>query len=230
MIELKRVNRCYGVDDSLIYALRDIDLTITAGKSVAVLGRSGSGKSTLLNVMGCLDRVSSGSYHLRGEDVASLDDDALSALRLQSFGFIFQSFHLIAQLNVLENIELPLYYLGVEAKEARERAKRIAAAMGLTDRSSHRPSQLSGGQQQRVAIARALANDPPILLADEPTGNLDATTGQQILSILHGLCAEGKTVITVTHDQNIAATMDQRLYMLDGSIVNVEEGAVERDE
>lgn len=229
MIELRNVNRCYGVDDSLIHALRDIDLTVAAGKSVAILGRSGSGKSTLLNVLGCLDQVTSGSYFLGGVGVATLDDDELSALRLKSFGFIFQSFHLIAQLNVLENIELPLYYLGIEAKEARQRAKRLAAVMGLDDRSSHRPSQLSGGQQQRVAIARALANNPPILLADEPTGNLDAATGQQILEILHGLSDEGKTVITVTHDQSIAATMDQRLYMLDGSIVDTEEGAVERD-
>lgn len=225
MIELINVNRCYGIDDSLIYALRDVDLTIAAGKSVAILGRSGSGKSTLLNIMGCLDQVTSGSYLLDGDDIANLDDDELSALRLQSFGFIFQSFHLISQLNVVENIELPLYYLGVEAKEARQRAKRLAAVMGLDDRCAHRPSQLSGGQQQRVAIARALVNDPPILLADEPTGNLDATTGQQILAILHDLTGQGKTVITVTHDQAIAATMDQRLYMLDGSIVDIEEGA-----
>lgn len=229
MIELKGANRCYGVDESLIYALRDITITINAGKRVAILGRSGSGKSTLLNILGCLDRVTSGAYLLGGENVANLEDDALSALRLKNFGFIFQSFHLISQLNVLENIELPLYYLGVEAREARERAKQLAAVMELDDRCLHRPSQLSGGQQQRVAIARALANDPPILLADEPTGNLDATTGQQILAILHNLSAEGKTVITVTHDQSIAATMDQRLYMLDGAIIKVEEGQA-RDE
>ena len=224
LIVLQQVSRCYGSGDSLISALNGIDLSIESGKTVAILGRSGSGKSTLLNVIGCLDPITAGTYQLHGQDVSALDDDALSELRLASFGFIFQSFHLIPQLNVLENIELPLYYLGVEAKQARERAKSLAAIMSLDDRWSHRPSQLSGGQQQRVAIARALANDPAILLADEPTGNLDAATGGQILSVLHRLANEGKTVVTVTHDQSVAYTMDRRLYMLDGRIVRIDEG------
>lgn len=225
LIVLQQVSRCYGEGESLISALNGVDLSIESGKMVAILGRSGSGKSTLLNVIGCLDSITTGCYQLRGQDVSALDDDALSALRLESFGFIFQSFNLIPQLNVLENIELPLYYLGVEAKQARERAKALAATMSIDDRWSHRPAQLSGGQQQRVAIARALANDPPILLADEPTGNLDAATGGQILSVLHRLADEGKTVVTVTHDQSVAFTMDRRLYMLDGRIVRTDEGS-----
>ncbi|OQY25001.1 MAG: macrolide ABC transporter ATP-binding protein [Desulfobacteraceae bacterium 4572_35.2] len=223
MIVLQQVSRCYGAGDSLISALNNVDLSIESGKTVAILGRSGSGKSTLLNVIGCLDPISAGTYQLNDQDVSKLDDDALSILRLESFGFIFQSFHLIPQLNVLENIELPLYYLGVEAKLARERAKSLAAIMSLDDRWLHRPAQLSGGQQQRVAIARALVNDPAILLADEPTGNLDAATGSQILSVLHRLADEGKTVVTVTHDQSVAYTMDRRLYMLDGRIVRTDE-------
>jgi len=223
LIVLQQVSRCYGAGDSLISALNNVDLSIESGKTVAILGRSGSGKSTLLNVIGCLDPISAGTYQLNDQDVSKLDDDALSILRLESFGFIFQSFHLIPQLNVLENIELPLYYLGVEAKLARERAKSLAAIMSLDDRWLHRPAQLSGGQQQRVAIARALVNDPAILLADEPTGNLDAATGSQILSVLHRLADEGKTVVTVTHDQSVAYTMDRRLYMLDGRIVRTDE-------
>lgn len=230
LIILQQVSRCYGAGDSLIAALNGIDLSIESGKTVAILGRSGSGKSTLLNVIGCLDPITSGTYLLHGQDVSTLDDDALSALRLESFGFIFQSFHLIPQLNVLENIELPLYYLGIDAQQARERAKSLAATMSLDDRWSHRPAQLSGGQQQRVAIARALANDPAILLADEPTGNLDAATGDQILSVLHQLAAEGKTVITVTHDQAVADTMDRRLYMLDGRIVRIDDSRSKAEE
>ncbi|MCD6525922.1 MAG: ABC transporter ATP-binding protein [Desulfuromonas sp.] len=224
MIRLQQAGRSYRSGEAEVRALDGVDLAVAAGSSWAILGASGSGKSTLLNVLGCLDRLSSGHYHLGGEDVSSLDDDQLSDVRLKSFGFVFQSFHLIPQLNVLENIELPLYYCGISAEAARERAEQLAAMMGLDDRWLHRPSQLSGGQQQRVAIARALANDPPILLADEPTGNLDTTTGAQIIKVLQQLSAQGKTLIMVTHDQQIAAQMERRLFMRDGRVLRIEEG------
>lgn len=222
IIRLQQASRCYVSGDTEIRALDGVDLAVESGSTWAVLGASGSGKSTLLNILGCLDQLTHGQYYLNGDDISGLDDDQLSAMRLKSFGFIFQSFHLVPQLNLLENIELPLYYAGVEAKLARERAKQLAALMGLDDRWLHRPSQLSGGQQQRVAIARALANDPPILLADEPTGNLDSTTGGQILDVLHQLADEGKTLLMVTHDQQIAASMEQRLFMRDGRVVLIE--------
>jgi putative ABC transport system ATP-binding protein len=222
VIELRQACRHYCAGDNVVRALDNVDLVLEAGTTLAVQGASGSGKSTLLNILGCLDRLSSGSYLLRGADISSLDDDQLSAVRLHSFGFIFQSFHLIPQLNILENIELPLYYAGVEAAVARERAKQLAADMGLEDRLSHRPSELSGGQQQRVAIARALANDPPVLFADEPTGNLDTATGQHILTLLSALAAAGKTLIMVTHDQQIAAQMERRLTMRDGRVVEMQ--------
>lgn len=224
LIRLQQASRSYRTGEAEVRALDEIDLSMAAGSTWAILGASGSGKSTLLNVIGCLDRLSSGLYHLNGEDVSQLNDDQLSDVRLKSFGFIFQSFNLVSQLNVLENIELPLYYRGVEAGVARERAKQLAATMSLDDRWLHRPSQLSGGQQQRVAIARALANDPPILLADEPTGNLDTATGGQILEVLHQLAGQGKTLIMVTHDQQIAAQMERRLFMRDGRVLRIEEG------
>ena len=227
IIELQQACRQYIVGDTTVNALAGIDLTIEHGNTLAILGASGSGKSTLLNILGCLDGLSSGRYLLQGEDVSDLNDDQLSEVRLRSFGFVFQSFHLIAQLNVLENIELPLFYAGVAADEARERAKHLAAMLGLDDRWLHRPAQLSGGQQQRVAIARALANDPPILLADEPTGNLDSATGQQILAVLHRLAAEGKVLVMVTHDEKIAAQMKRRLFMHDGRVLRIEAATLE---
>ncbi|MEA3465186.1 MAG: ABC transporter ATP-binding protein [Thermodesulfobacteriota bacterium] len=222
IIRLQQASRCYVSGDTQIRALDGVDLAVEAGSTWAVLGASGSGKSTLLNILGCLDQLTQGKYYLNDDDISALDDDQLSAMRLKSFGFIFQSFHLIPQLNLLENIELPLYYAGVEANVARQRAKYLAALMGLDDRWLHRPAQLSGGQQQRVAIARALANDPPILLADEPTGNLDSTTGGQILAVLQQLADEGKTLLMVTHDQQIAASMEQRLFMRDGQVVRID--------
>lgn len=222
IIRLCRAERSYFSGDARVKALDDVDLTITAGSTLAIMGASGSGKSTLLNVIGCLDRLTSGRYLLNGVDISTLDDNDISTLRLNSFGFIFQSFHLIPQLNVLENIELPLYYAGVPGGAARERAKDLAATMGLEQRWFHRPSQLSGGQQQRVAIARALANDPDILLADEPTGNLDSATGWQILAVLYDLAAGGKTLIMVTHDQQIAAQMEHHLYMRDGAVLRAQ--------
>jgi len=222
VIQLNNARRSYEVGDSQVYALNGVDWSVAAGSSWAILGASGSGKSTLLNILGCLDRLTSGDYVLLDQNVQDLDDDQLSDLRLKNFGFIFQSFNLINQLTVVENIEMPLYYAGIEPDIARNRARELAARVGLESRLAHRPSELSGGQQQRVAIARALANDPPVLLADEPTGNLDSTTGSQILELLHELSAQGKTLITVTHDREIARQMDAQLYLSDGRVVSRE--------
>jgi len=198
--------------------LRDIDLTIDSGEYVAIMGPSGSGKSTLLNMIGCLDRPTSGDYWLGGENVALLEDDDLSLIRGARIGFIFQSFNLISQLNVVENIEVPMYYQGCSERESEERAKELADMVGLGDRMGHRPSELSGGQQQRVAIARALANDPLIILADEPTGNLDSESGREILKILDRLHQEGKTLIVVTHDPSIAKVSERLVQLFDGRI------------
>jgi putative ABC transport system ATP-binding protein len=188
------------------------------------MGASGSGKSTMLNLLGCLDRPTAGRYVLEGQDIAALNDDSLSEFRLRHLGFIFQSFNLIPQLTVRENIELPLHYLGWDGRESIERAEELAERVGLGDRLEHRPTELSGGQQQRVAFARALANDPRILLADEPTGNLDSATGQQIMRLLAELHEQGKTIIMVTHEPDIARYASHRLHMRDGLIDRVEVG------
>lgn len=205
-----------------IKALRGISISFKRGSFWAIMGPSGSGKSTMLNILGCLDRITSGKYTLQENDVSTLDDNALSELRLRYLGFIFQSFNLIAQLTVQKNIELPLYYLGWDAEQSSARAVEIAQSVGLEGRLKHRPSELSGGQLQRVAIARALANDPEILLADEPTGNLDTATGEQILELLVELNQQGKTIIMVTHEANIAAHAKQKMHMRDGIIESIE--------
>jgi putative ABC transport system ATP-binding protein len=198
--------------------LREIDLVVKKGDYLAIMGPSGSGKSTLLNIIGCLDRPSDGKYFLGGQDVSTLDDDQLSSIRGRHVGFVFQSFNLIAQLNVLENIEIPLFYQGIPEHQSAAKAKELADLVGLGDRILHRPSELSGGQQQRVAIARALANDPLIVLADEPTGNLDSQSGKDILSILDKLHEQGKTLIIITHDENIAQHCRREIRLLDGQI------------
>ena len=215
---LERVERVYQMGEVLVPALDGVDLRIERGEYVAVMGRSGSGKSTLLNVLGCLDRPTAGRYSLTGRDVSELDDDALSALRGQTLGFIFQAYNLIPHLTVLENIEVPMDYAGVPPRESRERAEALAARVGLADRTDHRPTQLSGGQQQRVAVARALANDPSLLLADEPTGNLDSSTGREILDLLTNLNDAGTTLIVVTHASNVAARAHRTIHMLDGRV------------
>jgi putative ABC transport system ATP-binding protein len=206
-----------------VNALAGVSVSFSAGSFCAIMGPSGSGKSTMLNLLGCLDRASSGRYVLEGTDVSMLDDDELSELRLRHLGFIFQSFNLIQQLTVQRNIELPLYYLGWDAERSAERAIELAHKVGLEERLDHRPMELSGGQMQRVAIARALANDPRILLADEPTGNLDSTTGEQILELLAELNEQGKTIIMVTHEPDIAKLAHKRLHMWDGLIDRIEE-------
>ncbi len=199
-----------------VNALRGVSIDFPEGDFVAIMGTSGSGKSTLLNVLGCLDRATSGEYILGGQDVSKLDDDALSEIRSRYLGFIFQSYNLIAQLTVVENIELPLYYQGDISNEAKQRCIEMAEMVGLSERLDHRPFQLSGGQQQRVAIARALVNNPHVILADEPTGNLDSATGEEIMQMLEMLNAAGKTIIMVTHEPDIAARAHRVLRMRDG--------------
>lgn len=201
-----------------VAALCGLDLTIQAGEYLAIMGPSGSGKSTLLNLLGCLDRPTSGRYTLGDDDVSKLDDDEISEIRGARIGFIFQSYNLIAQLNIIENIEVPMFYQGMPELESERRARELAELVGLGDRVHHRPAELSGGQQQRVAIARALANDPLIILADEPTGNLDTKSGKEILNILSELNDRGKTLIVVTHDERVAARAQRCIHLLDGRI------------
>ncbi len=218
IIRLADIRKTYRMGGEDLHALLDISLRVAKGSFWAVMGSSGSGKSTLLNLLGCLDRPTSGRYFLRDMDVSLLEDSELSEIRLRHLGFIFQSFNLIPQLTVQENIELPLFYLGCRADDSGERAVKLARQVGLEDRLRHRPAELSGGQQQRVAIARALANDPDILLADEPTGNLDTATGATIMHLLQELSGQGKTIVMVTHEEDIAAYGDHRLYLRDGMI------------
>ena len=215
--ELTKTYRKPGSDVN-VEALRGVDLDFIEGESVAICGPSGSGKSTLMNVIGCLDRPTSGQYLLGGVDVSQMPDDDLSDIRGRSIGFVFQSFNLIAQLSVLENLEVPLFYQGVPPHERRDRAETLIAMVGLADRGHHRPNELSGGQQQRAAIARALINDPLILLADEPTGNLDSATGEMILNIFDRLHDEGKTVVVITHEPAVAARCDRKITLRDGLI------------
>lgn len=220
VIEITGLTKEYVLGAEIVRALRGIDLTIRRGEYVAIMGPSGSGKSTLLNVLGCLDRPSSGSYKLGGQDVARLDDDELSEIRCRHLGFIFQSYNLISQLDVVENIEVPLFYQGIDPRASRERAIELAELVGLGDRLGHRPTQLSGGQQQRVAIARSLANDPLFILADEPTGNLDSATEGEILAILERLHRAGKNIVMVTHEERIASVASRVVRLRDGWIVS----------
>lgn len=218
IVAIENLCKVYQLGSLELRVLRDLDLSIEQGEYVAIMGPSGSGKSTLLNVIGCLDRPTSGKYFLGGQNVAELEDDQLSLIRGARIGFVFQSFNLISQLNVIENIEVPMYYQGWSERESAERAKELAEMVGLGERLEHRPSELSGGQQQRVAIARALANDPLIVLADEPTGNLDSESGAEILRILIDLRRQGKTLIIVTHDKDIAANAGRVVELFDGRI------------
>jgi putative ABC transport system ATP-binding protein len=224
IVEFRSVSKTYRMGGSEVRALQDLTLSFEEGEHVAIMGSSGSGKSTMLNLLGCLDRPTSGRYLLGGEDVSQLTDDQLSETRCAKIGFIFQSYNLIAQLTVLDNIEIPLYYRGWPEKVSRERSMAMAEKVGLAQRLRHRPTQLSGGQQQRVAIARALAGEPLILLADEPTGNLDSTTGRDILTLLDGLPESGKTLIVVTHDESVAQHAHRILHLADGRIVQERRG------
>lgn len=218
MIELTEIRKSFPIASGQLDVLKGITLTIAQGDFLALTGPSGSGKSTLLALIGLLDRPSGGRYEFRGRDVSEMSDAQESRFRSESIGFIFQSFHLIPVLSILENVEVPLFYAGVPRRDRRAQAVRALESVGLGDRLRHRPPQLSGGEQQRAAIARAIVRDPPFLVADEPTGNLDTQTGERIMEIFHGLHAEGKTVLLVTHDRDLAAQTPREVRMLDGLI------------
>tara|TARA_R110002096_G_scaffold23511_7_gene74831 strand:- start:757 stop:1515 length:759 start_codon:yes stop_codon:yes gene_type:complete len=218
VIELCGVEKHYQMGSFLVKALRGIDLKIFPGDYISILGPSGCGKSTMLNILGCLDQPSIGQYMLNGQDVSNLTDDDLSQVRGKELGFIFQSYNLIQQLSVVENIEVPLYYQGVPEKDSREIAVSLAEKVGLGTRLDHKPTELSGGQQQRVAIARALSNDPSVILADEATGNLDSKSGGDILEIFDQLNADGKTLIMITHDEAMAERTSRVIRLKDGDI------------
>lgn len=219
MIRIVGLEKTYELGgENRVRALRGVDLEVQHGSYVAIMGPSGSGKSTMLNLLGCLDRPTAGAYFLGSHDVANMSDDELSEVRGRRIGFIFQSYNLIAQLTVLENIQVPLVYQGVNLVDYDEHCQKLATLVGLQDRLDHRPSQLSGGQQQRVAIARSLVNNPLIILADEPTGNLDSKTGEEVLEMIDRLNQEGKTIVLVTHDDHVAARAQRVIHMKDGRI------------
>jgi len=221
--DLQGVERHYHMGDNIVRALDGVSLEIRKGEYLAIMGRSGSGKSTLLNILGCLDRPTGGRYLLGSEDVATLNDDRLSEVRGRQIGFIFQSFNLIPQLTVLENLEVPLLYQEGVGQSSRDKAEQLAVRVGLEGRLDHRPTELSGGQQQRVAIARALMNDPLFLLADEATGNLDSKTEGEILDLMTQLQAEGTTIVIVTHNPTVAACAERSVWLRDGLIDRIEE-------
>ncbi len=218
IVEASGLSKIHRMGEVSVAALQGVSLKVRSGEFVAVSGPSGSGKSTLLNLLGCLDTPTSGTYRLAGRDVSAMDDDALSEIRRDRIGFIFQSFNLIPQLSVVENIGLPLIYADVSASERRERARRLAETVGLAHRTAHRPAELSGGELQRVAIARALANDPVLILADEPTGNLDSRTGREIMALLQQLWRRGATLVVVTHEENIARQASRNIHLVDGRV------------
>ena len=222
VVSLEAVSKTYSMGQEAIevQALREVSLDLVAGESVAIMGASGSGKSTALNIIGTLDRPTSGRYRLDAEPVEGLDEEQLSALRNQKIGFVFQSFHLLPRLTALANVELPMVYAGVRPRDRRERARAALARVGLDDRGEHFPNQLSGGQQQRVAIARAIVNDPVLLLADEPTGALDSATSRQVMALFGSLHEQGITVVLVTHDRAIADYAERVVTFADGRIAN----------
>ena len=220
MISLEHVTRSFAVGDQEVSALRDINLTIAAGDYVSIMGPSGSGKSTLLNLIGLLDRPSSGIYRLDGRDVTLLDDEEQAKVRSEKIGFVFQSFHLVPRLTASMNIELPLILAGIPPDERKARVEELLQDYGLADRTDHRPDQLSGGQRQRVAIARATSMHPAVLLADEPTGNLDQTTGREVIGLLEKLTEQHVALILVTHDPTIGNRAKRQLHMVDGQIVS----------
>ncbi len=218
VIRIRDLGREYRMGSELILALRGVTLEIHRNEYVAIMGPSGSGKSTMMNLLGCLDTPTAGEYWLNDEEVSRLTDDALARVRNREIGFVFQTFNLLPRATALHNVELPLVYAGVRARERRERAAAALARVGLAERMDHRPSELSGGQRQRVAIARALVNQPSILLADEPTGNLDSVTSEEIMEVFAGLHGAGQTVIMVTHEPDIAARAQRRIVLRDGRI------------
>jgi len=221
-ILLSNVTKVYELGGETVHALAGLTLSISPGEFTAIMGPSGSGKSTLMNILGCLDRPTSGSYMLDGQEVATLNDDQLATTRNKKIGFVFQSFNLLPRMSTLENVALPMVYAGVEKKERLARATQVLTMVGLEERMNHQPNELSGGQRQRVAIARALVNDPTIIMADEPTGNLDTKSGDEVMAIFSELNTQGRTIILVTHEPEIATYA--------GRIVYVRDGRIERDE
>ncbi|GLY51105.1 ABC transporter ATP-binding protein [Lentzea sp. NBRC 102530] len=221
VIEVRDLRKTYGAGDTAVHALRGLDLTVEKGEYLAIMGASGSGKSTLLNILGCLDVASSGQYLLDGIDTGEFDEEQLSLLRNRKIGFVFQSFNLVPRTTALANVELPLVYAGVRRAQRRERALAALDLVGLKDRVHHRPNELSGGQQQRVAIARALVTSPAIVLADEPTGNLDTESSRDVLGILDRLNASGRTVVLITHEDEVAAHAMRTVRVVDGRVAGV---------
>ncbi|MDB4120532.1 ABC transporter ATP-binding protein [Gammaproteobacteria bacterium] len=218
MISVKEVTKHYALGTQTVEALRGVSFDIQKGEFIAIMGPSGSGKSTLMNIIGCLDIPTHGTYLLNNQEVSSLDDDALAGIRNKEIGFVFQNFHLLARNSALDNVMLPLKYAGIEKADQITRAKAALSEVGLEDRMDHQPSELSGGQQQRVAIARALVNNPSILFADEPTGNLDSQTGHDVMQLFHNLHDQGQTIILITHENEVAAEAQRIIFIKDGLI------------
>ena len=219
IIDLHRVSRIYDMGHVTVEALRGVDLRVEGGEFVAVVGPSGSGKSTLMNIVGCLDRPTAGTYSLAGSPVESLGDDALARIRGRTIGFVFQSYNLLPRTSALDNVATPLLYQGLRRGERMRRAQAALERLGLGDRIHHQPSELSGGQQQRVAVARALVTEPALLLADEPTGNLDTSSGAEVLAVLRELHATGRTIVLITHDAEVAAQAQRQVHLRDGRLV-----------
>jgi putative ABC transport system ATP-binding protein len=220
LIEIEDVHKIYDMGEDKVRALDGVSLVIQEGEYVAIMGPSGSGKSTLMNLVGCLDTPTSGSYKLKGTEVAGMSDDQLAAIRNGEIGFIFQTFNLLPRSDAVQNVELPLVYAGVPRRERRDRAQEALKAVGLGDRMHHRPNEMSGGQRQRVAVARALVNRPSILMADEPTGNLDSKTGDEIMTLMDQLHAQGRTIILVTHEEDLALRAARVVRLRDGRILS----------
>ena len=220
VVEMKNVAKYFGEGSSKVKALDGVDLTIQEGEFVAIVGPSGSGKSTMMNLIGCLARPTSGKVKFAGEDLSKLNDKKLTSLRNLAIGFVFQSFFLLPKTDALDNVATPLFYRGISAKEARKKAMQMLSKLGLADRHSHQSTELSGGQQQRVAIARALVTEPSLILADEPTGALDSNTGKQVMDLFQELNKEGKTIVLITHDLDVASKAKRRITLKDGKIIS----------
>jgi putative ABC transport system ATP-binding protein len=218
IVSLDRVSRTYAMERVEVHALQDVSLEVGQGEFVAIVGPSGSGKSTMMNIVGCLDRPSAGIYRLAGTPVAALDDDGLARLRSRTIGFVFQSYNLLPRTSALDNVATPLLYQGVGRRDRVRRATAALERLGLGDRLDHEPSELSGGQQQRVAVARAIVTDPALILADEPTGNLDTASGQDVLAVLRELHATGRTIVLITHDADVAEAASRQIHIRDGRI------------